>query len=222
METDFHSIKELTIEDTISKEGEYTMSVNGINGTGSATSTYSTASTAKKTSDSSSINTASNPAAVYEPSKNDATSATKKTYVKDSETVNRLLKESEQRKQQLKDLVAKTLAKQGETYNTSMNIFDLIKSGNLQFSAEDIAQAKEDVSEDGYWGVEQTSERIYSFAYALTGGDPSKADEMLKAVEKGFKLATKDWGSELPDISQKTMDAVREKFKAWKETGIEA
>ena len=197
------------------------MSINGINGTNSNSSTYSTTSTTKKATESSAKNTASDSAAVYEPSTKKS-STTKKTYVKDSETVNRLLKETEQRKQQLKDLVAKTLSKQGETYNKSTNIFDLIKSGNLQFSAEDIAQAKKDVADDGYWGVEQTSERIYSFAYALTGGDPSKADAMLKAVEKGFKLATKDWGGELPDISQRTMDAVREKFKAWQETGNEA
>lgn len=194
------------------------MSVNNINSINSTTA-YNPTSTPKKNTETPVKNTTENPAVVYEPSKDDKP---KKTYKKDAETVNRLLKDMESRKQQLKDLVAKTLQKQGETYNSSMNIFDVIKSGKLELSAEDIAQAKEDVSEDGYWGVEQTSERIYSFAYALTGGDPSKADEMLKAVEKGFKLATKDWGDELPDISQKTMDAVREKFKAWQETGVEA
>lgn len=199
------------------------MSINSISGTNPGTSAYNTStSTTSKKSDSSSATATSTPAAVYESSKKSSASTVKKTYEKDTETINRLLKDTEQRKQQLQDLVAKTLSKQGETYNTSMNIFDLIKSGNLKFSAEDIAQAQQDISEDGYWGVEQTSERIYSFAYALTGGDPSKADEMLKAVEKGFKLATKDWGSELPDISQRTMDAVREKFKAWKETGNES
>lgn len=122
----------------------------------------------------------------------------------------------ENRKKQLENLVAKTLRKQGETYNTSMNIYDLLKGGNLKFDPKDVAQAQADVAEDGYWGVEQTSERIYSFAFALTGGDPSKADDMMAAVEKGFKLATKAWGDELPDISKQTMDAVREKINNWK------
>lgn len=196
----------------------FIMSVNGINSTTPGASTYSTASTTKKAS-SQAAESKSNPAAVYEPSKQDTKKA--KKYTQDTETVNRLLKETEQRKQQLKDLVQRTLTKQGETYNASMNIFDAIKSGNLRFSAEDIAQAKEDISEDGYWGVKQTSERIYSFAYALTGGDPSKADDMLKAVEKGFKQATGAWGSELPDITKQTMEAVREKFDAWKNGDVE-
>ena len=33
-------------------------------------------------------------------------------------------------------------------------------------------QAQKDIAEDGYWGVEQTSERLVSFAKALSGGDP--------------------------------------------------
>lgn len=196
------------------------MSVNGINGTTAGASTYNSPAAVTKKSDSLAAEAKASPAAVYEPSKSDSTKTTKK-YKQDTETVNRLLKESEQRKQQLKDLVAKTLSQQGQTYNTSMNIFDMIKSGNLKFSPEDVAQAKEDISEDGYWGVKQTSDRIYSFAYALTGGDPSKADTMLKAVEKGFKQATGAWGSELPDITKQTMEAVRDKFEAWKNTGVE-
>ena len=32
------------------------------------------------------------------------------------------------------------------------------------------------------------------------------------AFEKGFKKASKTWGSDLPDISQRTYDAVMEKF----------
>ena len=70
--------------------------------------------------------------------------------------------------------------------------------------------------EDGYWGVEQTSERILDFAKALSGNDPDKADLLLDAFKKGFKEATKTWGDELPDISKRTYDAVLEKFDKWK------
>ena len=35
---------------------------------------------------------------------------------------------------------------------------------------------------------------------------------MKSAFEKGFKLAEKKWGGELPEISQKTYDAVNKKF----------
>ena len=188
------------------------MSVNGITNNTTTAYTAPAASTATKAETTASVK--EDPAAVYEKSNNKTNS--KKVYKQDTGTINKLLADMENRKQQLENLVAKTLRKQGETYNTSMNIYDLLKNGNLKFSPEDIAQAKEDVSEDGYWGVEQTSERIYSFAFALTGGDPSKADEMMAAVEKGFKLATKAWGSDLPDISKQTLEAVREKINNWK------
>ena len=42
--------------------------------------------------------------------------------------------------------------------------------------------------------------------------DEEKMQEMKSAFEKGFKLAEKKWGGELPEISQKTYDAVNKKF----------
>ena len=38
---------------------------------------------------------------------------------------------------------------------------------------------------------------------------------MKDAFIKGFKDATKAWGKELPELSQKTYDKVMEKFDAW-------
>ena len=155
-------------------------------------------------------------AAVYETGNKD----TKKIYKRDTETINRLLQEAEQRKQQLKDLVERTLGKQSEVF-TFAN-FNKFVTGEVKISEEEIAQAKEDISEDGYWGVEKTSERLYSFAYALAGGDPGKADDMMAAIEKGYEQATKTWGKELPEISKQTLEATREKIEAWKtaNTGI--
>jgi hypothetical protein len=194
------------------------MSVNGITTNNATTYTTAATTTAAATTTTAQTGTTTaeqeTPAAVYE--KSDSQDSTKKVYKQDTATINQLLADMETRKQQMADLVAKTLQKQGQTYNTSMNIFDMLKSGNLKFSAADIAQAKEDVSDDGYWGVEQTAERIYSFAYALAGGDSSKADTLLAAIEKGYSEAAKAWGGELPDISSKTMDAVREKIANWK------
>ena len=83
-------------------------------------------------------------------------------------------------------------------------------------------QAQADIAEDGYWGVSQTSQRILDFATALTGGDPSKIDEMREAFEKGYKLAEKKWGGNLPDISRQTYDAVLDGFdKMARDAGIE-
>jgi hypothetical protein len=69
-----------------------------------------------------------------------------------------------------------------------------------------------DIAEDGYWGVNQTSDRIIQFATALTGGDPDKIESMREAFKKGYAQAEKTWGGSLPEISQKTYDAVMEKF----------
>jgi len=93
-----------------------------------------------------------------------------------------------------------------------------LKNGTVKVDAATRKQAQDDISEDGYWGVKQTSDRLVSFAKALTGGDPSKADEMMKAIEKGFGQATKAWGSDLPDLCQKTLEATREKMNEWKKS----
>ena len=71
---------------------------------------------------------------------------------------------------------------------------------------------QEDISDDGYWGVKQTSQRLFDFASALAGDDEDKMREMQKAMEKGFKQATAAWGKDLPDISNKTLDAANKLF----------
>ena len=95
-------------------------------------------------------------------------------------------------------------------------MWKFLAKGDFTVSADVKVQAEADIAEDGYWGVKQTSDRILDFAKALAGNDPDKAEEMLEAFKKGFKQATGAWGKELPEISQKTYDAVLEKFDAWK------
>ena len=102
--------------------------------------------------------------------------------------------------------------KQGITIGTADDMWKVLASGNFTADADTIAKAKEDISEDGYWGVKQTSDRIFDFAQALAGDDEEKMQAMKKAVEKGFKEATKTWGKELPDISKNTYNAVMDKF----------
>ncbi|MCR5792769.1 MAG: hypothetical protein K6G65_06340 [Lachnospiraceae bacterium] len=161
-------------------------------------------------------------AAVYEPSKEDKTDSAKKTYKQDNAALIEQMKaDLAKRQKDFENLVMKTLNGQKVTFdisnaNDGTSIFDAMRDKNFTASAEDIAKAKEDISEDGYWGVKQTSERLYSFAYALADGDPDKADMMLSAIEKGFKQAEKAFGSELPDITKQTLEATREKINAWK------
>ena len=161
-------------------------------------------------------------AAVYD--KTDKTDKVEKpTYKQNTALVEKLKADAEARTAQMRNLVEKMMMKQGQTINGSMDYLMALKNGTVKVDPATRKQAQEDISEDGYWGVKQTSDRLVSFAKALTGGDPSKADEMMKAIEKGFGQASKAWGGDLPDICQKTLEATREKMEEWrKSTSTEA
>ena len=123
--------------------------------------------------------------------------------------VQKLKADDEARRSQLSTLVSEMLSKQG---NVS-NLAQLFKPENLKnVTMADILQAKEDISEDGYWGVKQTSQRLFDFASALAGDDVEKMKEMQAAMEKGFKMATKSWGEDLPGICKDTIDAANKLF----------
>ena len=149
---------------------------------------------------------------VYEPSKETATDSAKKTYTPDTNLINKLKADADARTQQLRTLVEQLMTKQATTYGNATDIWSFLRSGEYTVDPATKAQAQADIAEDGYWGVNQTSDRIIQFATALTGGDPDKIEEMRAAFEKGYKQAEKTWGGELPEISKKTYDAVMEKF----------
>ena len=191
------------------------MAINSITNSVAAqqASTYTAAKTdyTKKKSESS---TKTDTGVVYEKS-SDQTSGTvtKKT---DYALVNKLKADAEQRTSQLRSLVEKMMTKQGVAIGTADSMWSFLAKGNFTVDEATRAQAQADIADDGYWGVDQTSDRILDFAKALSGNDPEKADLLLDAFKKGFKEATKSWGQDLPDISQRTYDAVVEKFNKWK------
>ncbi len=150
----------------------------------------------------------SDTAATYESSKSDA--ATRKSAI-----AAQLKSDAEQRMAQMQSLVTKMFEKQGIAIGTADDMWKVLASGNFTADPATIAQAKEDISEDGYWGVKQTSDRIFDFALALSGGDAKKMEDMVKAVEKGFSEATKTWGRELPSITDDTHSAIMDKFDSW-------
>ena len=151
--------------------------------------------------------------AVYEPGKGQEKKATysinKKSAADRAAIVEQMKKDLANRKNQLSDLVSQMLSKQAGT----SKLADLFAPDKLRnVSAEDIAKAKDDISEDGYWGVKQTSQRLFDFASALAGDDVEKMKEMQAAMEKGFKQATKAWGQELPGICKDTLNAANKLF----------
>ena len=151
--------------------------------------------------------TFSDTAAVYEKSK--AVSKPKNN----SAIVAQLKADAEARQQQLLEIVRKSIGDQAFTFAKATNLKSVFE--NLAVDEDTRLQAQKDIAEDGYWGVNQTSDRIVDFAKALSGGDSSKAQELLNAFKKGFDQATKAWGDKLPDLCQKTYDAVLDKFQSW-------
>lgn len=149
---------------------------------------------------------------VYEPSQEAQTASTKKTYTPDTNLINKLKADADARTAQLRSLVEQMMTKQSRAYGQANDIWSFLREGNYTVDPATKAQAQADIAEDGYWGVNQTSDRIIQFANALTGGDPDKIEEMREAFKKGYKQAEKTWGGSLPDISQRTYDAVMKKF----------
>lgn len=161
---------------------------------------------------------------VYEKNANGGASAAKRnnyiTLTKENQDVIAQLKaDAEQRTSQLRSLVESMILKQNQTFNigtlTDEKMYEMLRKGEVEVSPEVRAQAQKDIAEDGYWGVEQTSERLFSFAKAISGGDIKMADKLISAMEKGFKQATKAWGDDFPEICQKTLDAAKEKIQNW-------
>lgn len=155
--------------------------------------------------------------AVYEPSSK-AQNAVDAEAVKKQQNAARAqqLKEiNDARVQQLQQLVQEMISKQGKTLGQADDMWKFLASGDFEVDAATKAQAQADIAEDGYWGVKQTSDRIFDFAMALSGGDEEKMKKMQEAFDKGFKQATSTWGKELPQISQDTYAAVNNKFEEY-------
>lgn len=194
------------------------MGVNGISNVGAnAYEALTTANTQAETRPADEINKDNTSekgenGVVYEPSK-DSVNVPIKKYVQNTELVNKMKADAEAHTKQLQNIVQQLMTKQSQTSGIANgDMWKFLASGKFEVDEATKLQAQEDISEDGYWGVKQTSGRILDFATALTGGDPSKIEDMREAFKKGYEQAEKTWGGELPEISKKTYDAVMEGF----------
>ena len=184
------------------KEGK-SMSVNSI---GAMTAAYTQQSTATKTnkessSEKTSEKKAQEPAAVYEKNSSEKTQSTKSNPA----IIAQLKADTQARTAQLQSLVEKMISKQGQTLGTADSMWSFLAKGNLKADPETIAQAQKDVAADGYWGAEQTSDRILSFAKALANDDPDKAEELLNGHRptgpwRGNKYSAFEGGTAIPAI----------------------
>lgn len=189
------------------------MAINSINNyVSAAASTVATDSKASSKKTESSRNDTST-GVIYEKGSSDKSSSSQKT--QNSALIAKMKADSDNRISQLRGIVEQMMSKQGAAIGKADDMWSFLAGGNFTVSADVKAQAQADIAEDGYWGVNQTSDRILDFAKALSGNDKSKAQELADAFKKGFDQATKAWGGKLPDISQQTYDKVLEKFDNW-------
>ena len=207
-------------------QGGVNMNVNGITGTNETSYPYTAdtqTDTGQQTTTAEEISKDSinSSGVIYEPSDGSAAISSAAT-ISDAKKLQReaiisqMKADSEARTAQLQDIVEQMISKQGSTYASASgdNMWKILSSGDFTVDAATKKQAQEDISEDGYYGVKKTSDRIVDFAQALAGDDTSKLEDMRQAFIKGYNQATKTWGKELPQISQDTYKAVMDKFDA--------
>lgn len=106
-------------------------------------------------------------------------------------------------------MVGSLLSEQGLTLSDAINGKPYVIDEKTQTEAAEL------VSDNGYWSVENTSDRIVEFAINISGDDTSKLNDIKAAIDKGFQMALDSFGGTLPEISYSTYDAVIEKLDSW-------
>jgi hypothetical protein len=109
----------------------------------------------------------------------------------------------------LRNFVSDVFNKQGLDTKISTD------NGDVDLNNLDPETAQDLVADDGYFGVEKTSDRIFKFAVGIAGGDTSRIDAIRNGIDNGFKEALDAFGGWLPDISYDTYDAVMNKLDNW-------
>ena len=117
------------------------------------------------------------------------------------------------------NMMVQNFQKQGINFSMANgdDFWKMMASGNYTVDAKTKAEAQQAISEDGFWGVKQTSQRIFDFESALAGDDPELMKKYQTAVEKGFSQAEDAWGGSLPGICGDTHEAINKLFDEYYE-----
>ena len=167
-----------------------------------------------KESDKTASDIFSNPVDKYTPSVKGAA---------DPATIGRLWNETNHAADSIRKLVSSML---GNKNASGQGFWAIRAGGGYKLSEADRAQAQQMISEDGFYGVKQTTDRIMSFAKALVGEDASeeKIENMRAAVQKGFNEVARMFGGfdNLPGVTKDTYDTIMKAFDDWKAGGAKA
>lgn len=137
------------------------------------------------------------------------------TYTIDGKKLSEIKQDFANHNETFKEMVRVMIEKQGYSVKGITKTLSEGKEIIITVDSETQKSAQNAISEDGYWGVNKTSERILDFARTLSGGDKSKIENLRNAFLDGFEKAKEAFGGVLPEISQQTYDKVKAGFDAW-------
>lgn len=103
--------------------------------------------------------------------------------------------------------------------NKATSILSQIDFASIGYTGKNIfamnqTELKALVSEDGFFGIENTASRIADFVINGAGDDLAKLQKGFEGMKRGFAQAEQMWGGKLPQISQDTIDKAIEKVSA--------
>lgn len=156
-----------------------------------------------------------------------------KYYDYDKSTVDKLIAESNSKisafKEMLQTLLAKQADRNGGVISSEKTGFDALlenatvgEDGMVHFNREDVeAAGLGEFDENGYWGVEQTAQRIFDMAIAFAGNDEGLLAKMKDSISQAFGEVEELFGGEgkLPDVSYRTRDRINEMFEEYENGG---
>jgi len=131
----------------------------------------------------------------------------------DIKRIEQLKKEADEALRPLRQMVEELLKQQGMSFkdaNLKANEGEMV-----EIDSETRAEAQRLISEEGEYGIENTANRLFEFAIAVSGNDKTKLNELKSAIEQGYKVAEKAFGGELPEICKKTIERTMEKLDQW-------
>ena len=121
-------------------------------------------------------------------------------------------------KEIVKSSSSNLLAQGSLSFNAPKNLSEILSGldfASIGYNGKSLNELSSDeaddlISENGFFGITNTADRIASFVLNGAGDDVEKLKTGREGVAKGFEDAKKIWGGELPEISQKTIEKTLE------------
>jgi len=171
---------------------------------------------ANNTTQNPSANPNTNPVDTFTPSMQQPSGRTLRG-VSDPQAIRSMISETNHHGEAIRRLVRSLI---GSTDATGQGFWAARADGiHLQLSEAERAEAAQMVSEDGFFGVQQTTDRIMGFARALVGegASESQIEAMRNAVQAGFDQVSQMFGgfNNLPEVTRDTHASIMRAFDDW-------